>query len=196
MSIKISIKKSISPKVVKNYVLFCNENFKINALSNLNLKNQSNFINKLINSNKLTKKDFLIFNITSIQKIILVKIKKNQSSLDNEKLGAKFFDFIKENTVFNLTLYNSNIRASSSNNLSFFNEFMHGLELKSYEFKKYKSKKDKEIFNFDISSDNKSINFQKDKRFKALIEGTNLTKDLVSEPGNILHPDEYAKRLK
>ena len=164
MSIKISIKKSISPKVVKNYVLFCNENFKINALSNLNLKNQSNFINKLIDSNKLIKKDFLILNITSIQKIILVKIKKNQSSLDNEKLGAKFFDFIKENTVFNLTLYNNNIRASSSNNLSFFNEFMHGLELKSYEFKKYKSKKDKEIFNFDISSDNKSINFQKDKR--------------------------------
>ena len=76
MSIKISLKKSISSKVVKNYVLFCNENFKINALSNLNLKNQSNFINKLINSNKLTKKDFLIFNITSIQKIILVKIKK------------------------------------------------------------------------------------------------------------------------
>ena len=74
MSIKISLKKSISSKVVKNYVLFCNENFKINALSNLNLKNQSNFINKLINSNKLTKKDFLIFNITSIQKIILVKI--------------------------------------------------------------------------------------------------------------------------
>ena len=23
----------------------------------------------------------------------------------------------------------------------------------------------------------------------------NLTRDLVSEPGNILHPDEYAKRL-
>ena len=196
MSIKISLKKSISSKVVKNYVLFCNENFKINALSNLNLKNQSNFINKLINFNKLIKKDFLIFNITSIQKIILVKIKKNQSSLDNEKLGAKFFNFIKENTVFNLTLYNSNIRASSSNNLSFFDEFMHGLELKSYEFKKYKSKKDKEIFNFDISSDNKTIYFEKNKRFKALIEGINLTKDLVSEPGNILHPDEYAKRLK
>ena len=28
-----------------------------------------------------------------------------------------------------------------------------------------------------------------------MIEGTNFTKDLVSEPGNILHPDEYAKRL-
>ena len=33
------------------------------------------------------------------------------------------------------------------------------------------------------------------KRFNSLIEGTTFTKDLVSEPGNILHPDEYAKRL-
>ena len=30
---------------------------------------------------------------------------------------------------------------------------------------------------------------------KSLLSGINLTKDLVSEPGNILHPDEYAKRL-
>ena len=27
------------------------------------------------------------------------------------------------------------------------------------------------------------------------MEGVNFTRDLVSEPGNILHPDEYAKRL-
>ena len=26
-------------------------------------------------------------------------------------------------------------------------------------------------------------------------EGTFFTRDLVSEPGNVLHPDEYAKRL-
>ena len=32
-------------------------------------------------------------------------------------------------------------------------------------------------------------------RFKALEEGTFFARDLVSEPGNILHPDEYAKRL-
>jgi len=32
-------------------------------------------------------------------------------------------------------------------------------------------------------------------KFKALEEGTFFTRDLVSEPGNILHPDEYAKRL-
>ena len=44
--------------------------------------------------------------------------------------------------------------------------------------------------------DSKSIDFNMDKRFSSLIEGTNLTKDLVSEPGNILHPDEYARRIK
>ncbi len=32
-------------------------------------------------------------------------------------------------------------------------------------------------------------------KFKAIEEGTFYTRDLVSEPGNVLHPDEYAKRL-
>ena len=33
------------------------------------------------------------------------------------------------------------------------------------------------------------------KNLDALIAGVFFTRDLVSEPGNILHPDEYAKRL-
>ena len=32
-------------------------------------------------------------------------------------------------------------------------------------------------------------------KFMAIESGLNYTKDLVSEPGNILHPDEYARRL-
>ena len=32
-------------------------------------------------------------------------------------------------------------------------------------------------------------------KLKALLEGVFLARDLVSEPGNILHPDEYAKRI-
>ena len=32
-------------------------------------------------------------------------------------------------------------------------------------------------------------------KFKALEQGTFFARDLVSEPGNILHPDEYAKEL-
>ena len=33
------------------------------------------------------------------------------------------------------------------------------------------------------------------KKLDALLDGVFFTRDLVSEPGNILHPDEYAKRL-
>ena len=32
-------------------------------------------------------------------------------------------------------------------------------------------------------------------KFEALEQGTFYARDLVSEPGNVLHPDEYAKRL-
>jgi len=196
MSIKISFKNNISPKVVKNFVLFCNESFKINGLNSLAIKSQSLDINKLISNDKSDKKDFLMFNINSSQKIILIKIKKNYSSVDNEKIGAKFFSFIKDKSIFNLSLFNDNIKATSQKNINFLDEFIHGTELKSYDFRKYKTKNNKEIFNLVISKDNKSLNFQKSKRFSSLISGINLTKDLVSEPGNILHPDEYAKRLK
>ena len=45
-----------------------------------------------------------------------------------------------------------------------------------------------------IGSNNKTSNSDQIK-FKALEEGTFYTRDLVSEPGNVLHPDEYAKRI-
>ena len=49
MSIKISYKKGISEKTIKNYVLFANEEFKINGLNKLSLSKQSNQINRTIN---------------------------------------------------------------------------------------------------------------------------------------------------
>ena len=91
MSIKISQKKGISEKNIKNSVLFGDENFKINGLNKLSLIKQSNQINRFINSNKSKKKDYLvIFNLSPDQKIILIKIKKNQTSTDNEKSGSRF----------------------------------------------------------------------------------------------------------
>ena len=195
MSIKISFKKDINDKLVKNYVLFSDENFKINDLKKLSINKQSFEITKIINFEKSDKKNFLLFNINTFQKVLLVKLKKNQTSTDNEKIGAKFYDFLKSNTIFDVTLFSSNIKEFSLKNKSFLDEFLHGVQLKSYVFKKYKSKKNQESFNFLISINSKTINYDKNKKFSSLIEGINFTKDLVSEPGNVLHPDEYAKRL-
>ena len=196
MSIKITLKNNTKDNQVKNYVLFCDENFKINGLNKLSLNKQSKLINDSIQSNNLKKKDIIFFNINPIQKIILIKIKKNQSSLESEKIGAKFFNFMKSNFIFSSNLFDENIKNITATNKDFLNDFIHGIKLKSYHFKKYKSDNKKDIFEITISNKSKLKNFDKDKRYLSLIEGTNLTRDLVSEPGNILHPDEYSKRIK
>ena len=76
MSIKISHKKKISEKTIKNYVLFTNEDFVISGLKNIFLSKNSAQINKTIKSNKTKKNDIISFNLNSDQKIILIKIKK------------------------------------------------------------------------------------------------------------------------
>jgi len=67
--------------------------------------------------------------------------------------------------------------------------------LKSYEFNLYKSKKNKALVFINVIGKKNKISTQDQIRFKALEKGTFFARDLVSEPGNILHPDEYAKRL-
>ncbi len=194
MSIKISFKKTKNESLVKNYAFFANENFQIYGLKKLNLKSQSNQINKTIGSfNDLNKKEFLFFNINSTQKILLIKLKNNQKSIDNEKLGAKFYNFLKAENNNGVTLFDSNFLEAAGKNKNFLEEFLHGAELKSYNFNRYKS--DKKNFNVNLTIFHSKKIINKNKRFNSLIQGIKLTKDLVSEPGNILHPDEYTKRI-
>ena len=82
-----------------------------------------------------------------------------------------------------------------SKNENFIGHFLHGLKLKSYEFNKYKSKNKSRVLSiFILGNKNKPSN-KKQLKFKAIEEGTFFARDLVSEPGNVLHPDEYAKRI-
>ena len=116
MSIKISYKKGIVEKSIKNYVLFSDENLKVNGLKKLPLAKSSNEIKKTIEANKSKKKDFISFNINSRQKIILIKIKNNQTSTDNEKKGANFYNFLKSNLQTNLTFFDNNILETQTKN--------------------------------------------------------------------------------
>ena len=195
MSIKISHKKGINHKNIKNYVLFTNDVFVVNGLKRIALNKNSTQINKTINSNKTTKKDFISFNLNPDQKIVLIKINKNQNSTANEKKGADFYNFIKSNSLKDLTFLDGNIYENQIKNKNFIDEFLHGIQLKSYEFNKYKTKKQIANININIIYNKKIPKKNKNNRFNSLLEGTNFTKDLVSEPGNILHPDEYTKRI-
>ena len=193
MSVKYNILKSKDLKNAKNYVFFCDEDFKIINLKALGLSNQA-LINDLIQNNKDKKKNILHLNLNKKQNLLIIKRSKNQDSLANEKMGATFYDFINSNLINDLTFVDLNFLEKKLNH-NFIDEFFHGIELKSYKFKKYKSKKDNKEFKINILLKEKKFKLDKNNRFKSLLSGINFTKDLVSEPGNILHPDEYAKRL-
>ena len=93
-----------------------------------------------IKSNKKTQKNKIAsLNLEFDQKIIVILIVNKNDSQQAEKLGAKFYDHIKSNNINNLLILGSN--ASSIKDKIKLDEFLHGAELKSYEFNLYKTKK-------------------------------------------------------
>ena len=60
------------------------------------------------------------------------------------------------------------------------------LKLKSYEFNKYKTKKETRLISINVLGNKNKPSVQNQLKFKALEEGTFYARDLVSEPGNIL----------
>jgi leucyl aminopeptidase len=191
MSIQINYNNKGAKNPSANLVLFVDENFKISTLKKHISSNEFSYISDLLKNSDL-KKNLLFFEINSKKTIFLVSIKKNLKTSDVESLGAKFhgyIDYDKKNDYFvNSDTINSKIK-------NFIGYFLHGLRLKSYEFNIYKSKKTKKLVTINIIGNKNKISNQDQLKFKALEEGTFFARDLVSEPGNILHPDEYAKRL-
>ena len=191
MSVKINYSGKTISKSSANLVLFSNEKFNINNLKKDLSNSEFSYINDLLKSSDL-KKNLLVFELNSKKKIVLISIKSNLKSSDIENLGAEFYGRVNygKNSEYNI-ISDSVIEKKNI----FLGHFLHGLKLKSYEFKKYKSKKDTRVISINIVG-SKNIPSIKDQiKFKALEEGTFYARDLVSEPGNILHPDEYAKRL-
>ena len=190
MSVTINYKNSSSKTNSFNLIMFSDENFNISPLKKHISSSEHNFIKDLIKTMD-NKKKILSFDISSKRKIILVSLKKNIKNSDLENLGAKFYDLFK-NAKQNTYNLNSNTISAKYKNLV--GNFLHGLKLKSYTFEKYKTKKNIKNITINVTGTNKPS--AKDQiKFKSIEQGTFYTRDLVSEPGNILHPDEYAKRL-
>ena len=191
MTVQINYLNKKNLKALNNLIHFTNEKFNIKNLSKTFSKLEFNYISDLLKNSDLKKK-ILVFDISSKKRIILVSIKSGDEISDIESLGAKLYEHIKieKNKIY---FINADSLEGKQNNLVGY--FLHGLKLKSYEFNKYKSKKkDRKILINVIQNKNKISNISRTK-FQALEEGTFFTRDLVSEPGNVLHPDEYAKRL-
>jgi leucyl aminopeptidase len=191
MTVQINYKNSGLKNIHNNLVLFVGENFEINDLKKNISNSEFSYISDLLKTSDLKKK-LLIFEVNSKKKIILISIKKDLKTYEAENLGAELFKHInhgKKNQYF----VNTDTIVSKIDN--FVGYFLHGLKLKSYEFNIYKTKKNSRNISINVIGNKNKISSQNQLRFKALEEGIFFARDLVSEPGNILHPDEYAKRI-
>ncbi len=190
MTVQINYKNTGLKKTVSNLVLFVGEKFNIDNLKGYISKDEYAYISDLLNTSNFKKK-LLSFKINSKKTIFLVSINKNLKVSDIENLGAQFYKELNSEKKTEYTIFADSISSKVENFLGY---FLHGLKLKSYKFNIYKTKKDKKFIIFNVIG-NKKISLKNQIRFNSLEEGTFLTRDLVSEPGNILHPDEYAKRI-
>ena len=191
MSIKINYLKKTSGGSSSNIVLFTDENFSTNKIKKYLSNSELSYINDLLRTSDL-KKNLFVFEVNSKKKIVLISIKKILKSFDIENLGAEFYGRINYGKNSEYFLNSDNLIAKHEN---FIGYFLHGLKLKSYEFNKYKTKKETRDISINVLGNKNKPSSQDQLKFKALEEGTFYARDLVSEPGNILHPDEYAKRL-
>ncbi len=190
MSVNINYKKIKSSKSISNVVFFVDDKFTITNIKKYISNKEFSYVSDLIKNINSRKKIFC-FDLSSKKKIILVSLKKDIKSSEVENLGADLYNIIKELKNSEYILNTDSIPSKLTNFVAY---FLHGLRLKSYNFDKYKSKKNtKNISILVVGKYIPSVNEQ--IKFKAIEEGTFFTRDLVSEPGNILHPDEYAKRL-
>ena len=185
MSVKINYKNKGFKKTSNNQVLFVDEMFNTRILKKYISSSEFSYINDLLKASDLKKKLF-VFELSSKKKIVLISIKKNIKTFDIENLGAEFYNRINYGKNCEYFLTQDSIDSSNQN---FLGHFLHGLKLKSYEFNKYKSKKETRLITINVIANKKVSDKKNQLKFRALEEGTFYTRDLVSEPGNILHPD-------
>ena len=146
MSIKINYLKLSNSKSTANQLLFCNEKFNISSLKKYLSNSEHSYINDLLKTSDL-KKSLLVFELTSKKKIIFISIKKNLKSSDIENLGAELYGRINYGKNTEYFVISDSILSKYENFLS---HLLHGLKLKSYQFDKYKSKKESRIITLNV----------------------------------------------
>ncbi len=146
MSLKINYLNTKNSKPAANLVLFSDDKFNINSLRKYLVDTEYSYIKDLLKNIDL-KKNLFVFDINSKKKIFLISIKKDLKISDIESLGAEFYVYINNKKNNEFTIISDSAESKYDNFLGY---FLHGLKLKSYSFKKYKSKKDLKMISINV----------------------------------------------
>ncbi len=192
---------NINFKQEEALAFFVNENldFRIEKkiFSDSNLRKIQVFLKNLIF--KKNKEKIIVFDISEKNKAIFIVVKEKFTSSNFEQLGAKFYSFSKQNKINKIKLYSDTLRFIQSykkDSESILN-FIHGFNLKSYSFEKYKTQnKSNFYFLLKVITSEKNLLKKNYLKYKAIESGVFQTRDLVSEPPNVLNPKNYVKIIK
>jgi len=147
-----------------------------------------------------TKDRINSFDISEETKCFIIKIEDKSEACYSVELGGEFFSYLKKYKIINkVDLYIDSAIDQSKNSVNFASEFIFGFNLKSYVFDKYKTtekSKNNDKINLKIITSNKKHIEKEYKDYNSILEGVFLTRDLVSEPPNVLNPNNYVKEIK
>ena len=208
MSIKVSfVSKSISKKGLLLAIL--DESLELRGnLASLDKEFKgiiSNAIkSKSLNTKKGSSLSLFANNGKVIQEILVYYVGsiKNYDIDKADRIGGGLFSSISK-SVSNLTIYFEPSKKVKINKEELAARIIHGIKLRSYTFYKYKLKSknnfNKSLKEIEIITKDPALAKVYYSPLKALEEGVYLTRNLVSEPANILTPktlSEEASKLK
>ena len=149
---------------------------------------------------KKDKEDINSLDISDQKKCFIIKVKNKYENYLPQENGGSFFSYIKKfKNINKVDLYPDSLVFDKDKLVSFFSEFIFGFNLKSYAFNKYKTQNKDKIekkINLKIITSNKLKIEKKYEYYDSIKEGVFLTRDLVSEPPNILTPKAYVQEIK
>jgi len=189
-------------------IIFCDHKCKLigygKRLDQLSKKHLSNTINtdESFKTRKSKNFDYLIAHRPqnlNFSKLYIFKLKNinNASNRDFQILGGSLLSLIKFYKEQNVIIYPDGVNTSKLSFVNSTSELLLGFLLSSYRFTKYFSKRDGEktikktkikIYSSQFSRLEKNY-----ETVRAIHEGVTMTRNLVTEPPNVMTPPELAK---
>ena len=195
----LNFTKKLSSKN-SNLVIFVDEKGNFNDTKNKIQISVKSKIQLFLKQKKKNNEDseIISFDIDQLSKCLLVKVTKKKEKNYPEELGSNLYNNIKINKLNTLEIYADSLKLDNNQLVNFISRFIHGFNLKSYSFDKYKtSKKNFSKFNKIICVSEHIEKFKKNINYYQAVEaGVFFARDLVSEPPNVLTPKKYVEEIK
>ena len=196
---------SFTPRLSPNsdaFALFVNEKYEYKDSKGVlpqKIKKKIDLFLKSLKS-KNRNEEINSLDISDKKKCFIIKIKKKYKNYYFEEIGGSFFTYTKNcKNISLLDIYADSINENKNSLSKLFSEFVFGFNLKSYTFNKYKTLNKEKInkkISFKIITSYKEKILSEYKYYNAIKEGVFLSRDLVSEPPNVLNPKKYTEEIK